>query len=65
VVGVAPTAAAWRWTGPLSALGDAHIPEGSTGAPGILVIGDVVAVAHAIEGTALDRQEAHPRSSSL
>jgi uroporphyrin-III C-methyltransferase len=44
VVGAA-TPQAWRWTGPLTALGGVEIPETSADAPGLLVIGDVVGLA--------------------
>jgi uroporphyrin-III C-methyltransferase/precorrin-2 dehydrogenase/sirohydrochlorin ferrochelatase len=44
IVGAA-TAQSWRWTGALSALGDAELPTASTGAPGLLVIGAVVGLA--------------------
>lgn len=44
VVGAA-TPQSWRWTGTLGALGMAEIPEASTGAPGLLVIGAVVGLA--------------------
>jgi uroporphyrin-III C-methyltransferase/precorrin-2 dehydrogenase/sirohydrochlorin ferrochelatase len=44
VVGAA-TPQAWRWTGTLSALGSVEIPAASAGAPGMLVIGEVVSLA--------------------
>jgi uroporphyrin-III C-methyltransferase/precorrin-2 dehydrogenase/sirohydrochlorin ferrochelatase len=45
----AGTEVAWRWTGALAELGRVELPSHAAGAPGILVVGDVVAVAHAIE----------------
>lgn len=39
--------AAWRWTGSLDELGQVALPAESAEAPGILVIGEVVAVAEA------------------
>ena len=64
VIGAA-TAAAWRWTGTLGELGAAEVPnrgsEGSgTGAPGLLVIGQVVAVAGEIERLRNSRDDAAP-----
>jgi uroporphyrin-III C-methyltransferase/precorrin-2 dehydrogenase/sirohydrochlorin ferrochelatase len=47
VVGAA-TPDAWRWTGRLDALGTAEIPPASRGAPGLLVIGQVVSLADAL-----------------
>jgi uroporphyrin-III C-methyltransferase/precorrin-2 dehydrogenase/sirohydrochlorin ferrochelatase len=47
VVG-AGTPEAWRWTGRLDGLGAAEIPPASRAAPGLLVIGQVVAVAAAL-----------------
>jgi len=44
VVGAA-TPAAWRWTGRLADLGRTEVPTTSSDAPGILVIGQTVAVA--------------------
>jgi uroporphyrin-III C-methyltransferase/precorrin-2 dehydrogenase/sirohydrochlorin ferrochelatase len=41
----AGTADAWRWIGPLDALGTAEIPAGAAEAPGTLVIGEVVSLA--------------------
>jgi uroporphyrin-III C-methyltransferase / precorrin-2 dehydrogenase / sirohydrochlorin ferrochelatase len=51
IVGAA-TPQAWRWIGPLSALGAVIIPDASADAPGLLVIGDVVDVAAALESPA-------------
>jgi uroporphyrin-III C-methyltransferase / precorrin-2 dehydrogenase / sirohydrochlorin ferrochelatase len=48
VVGAA-TPQAWRWSGALGDLGAVEIPADSAEAPGILVIGQVVAVARRIE----------------
>jgi uroporphyrin-III C-methyltransferase len=53
VVGAA-TRAAWRWIGTLDEIGSVNIPArddigDDAGAPGLLVIGDVVAVAEQIE----------------
>lgn len=51
VVG-AETPAAWRWTGTLDGLGAAPVPpsaRGEAGAPGLLVIGQVVSVAGEVE----------------
>ena len=51
VIGAA-TPAAWRWTGTLGALGGVELPAanpGDPGAPGLLVIGEVVAVAAQVE----------------
>jgi uroporphyrin-III C-methyltransferase/precorrin-2 dehydrogenase/sirohydrochlorin ferrochelatase len=53
VIGAA-TAAAWNWTGTLAEMGAAQVPnpgfaDAGTGAPGLLVIGQVVAVAGQIE----------------
>lgn len=50
----AATAAAWRWTGTLAGLGGVDLParasaESGPGAPGLLVIGQVVGVAAEIE----------------
>jgi uroporphyrin-III C-methyltransferase/precorrin-2 dehydrogenase/sirohydrochlorin ferrochelatase len=50
VVGAA-TPAAWRWTGPLSALGDVELPAESAEAPGLLVVGEVVSLAAALGTT--------------
>jgi uroporphyrin-III C-methyltransferase/precorrin-2 dehydrogenase/sirohydrochlorin ferrochelatase len=47
VVGAA-TPDAWRWTGRLDALGAAEIPPAARAAPGLLVIGQVVALADAL-----------------
>jgi uroporphyrin-III C-methyltransferase/precorrin-2 dehydrogenase/sirohydrochlorin ferrochelatase len=44
VVGAA-TPQAWRWTGALEALPAVELPAEAAGAPGLLVIGDVVALA--------------------
>ncbi len=44
VVGAA-TPESWRWLGTLSGLGAAEIPAASAGAPGMLVIGQVVGLA--------------------
>jgi uroporphyrin-III C-methyltransferase/precorrin-2 dehydrogenase/sirohydrochlorin ferrochelatase len=44
VVGAA-TPQEWRWTGPLAALAGVELPPGAAGAPGLLVIGEVVALA--------------------
>jgi uroporphyrin-III C-methyltransferase / precorrin-2 dehydrogenase / sirohydrochlorin ferrochelatase len=41
----AGTPEAWRWTGPLDALGAAEIPPASRAAPGLLVVGQVVSLA--------------------
>jgi uroporphyrin-III C-methyltransferase/precorrin-2 dehydrogenase/sirohydrochlorin ferrochelatase len=51
VVGAA-TPLAWRWTGPLSALGSVEVPSESSDAPGLLVIGDVVSLAARLGGQA-------------
>lgn len=51
VIGAA-TPAAWRWTGALGELSTVEIPAappGQPGAPGLLVIGEVVAVAAEVE----------------
>ena len=45
----AGTPQSWRWTGALSELGTVALPGHAAGAPGILVIGEVVSVAHALE----------------
>jgi uroporphyrin-III C-methyltransferase / precorrin-2 dehydrogenase / sirohydrochlorin ferrochelatase len=45
VVGAA-TPESWRWLGTLSGLGAAEIPAASAGAPGMLVIGQVVGLAN-------------------
>ncbi|HET6282797.1 MAG TPA: uroporphyrinogen-III C-methyltransferase [Polyangia bacterium] len=47
VVGAA-TPQAWRWIGTLAEIGAAVVPEASSGAPGLLVIGDVVSLAERI-----------------
>jgi uroporphyrin-III C-methyltransferase/precorrin-2 dehydrogenase/sirohydrochlorin ferrochelatase len=44
VVGAA-TPEAWRWTGALADLGTAEVPEACAAAPGLLVVGEVVALA--------------------
>ena len=41
----AATDRAWRWTGPLGALGAVEIPASASDAPGMLVIGPVVSLA--------------------
>ena len=58
VVGAA-SVAAWRWTGSLQDLAQVAIPESSSGAPGLLVIGDVVAVAEQLTDL-----QAEPQSRS-
>lgn len=50
VVGAA-TPAAWRWTGTLADLPATAAPASAAGAPGLLVIGDVVALAGTIEAS--------------
>ena len=50
VVGAA-TPQAWRWIGTVGGLGAAVVPETSSGAPGLLVIGDVVSLAERIGQT--------------
>ena len=47
----AATDRAWRWIGPLSALGAVEIPAASADSPGMLVIGDVVSLADRISGS--------------
>ena len=62
VIGAA-TAAAWRWTGKLGELGGVELPAanpGEPGAPGLLVIGEVVAVA-----TQVERLRQEPREEDL
>jgi uroporphyrin-III C-methyltransferase/precorrin-2 dehydrogenase/sirohydrochlorin ferrochelatase len=44
----AATDRAWRWIGPLGALGGVEIPAAQADAPGLLIIGDVVALAEPI-----------------
>ncbi len=41
----AGTPAAWRWVGPLDALAHSVLPAESAGAPGVLVVGEVAALA--------------------
>lgn len=61
----AATPQAWRWTGPLVELGQQVVPEASAGAPGVLVIGDVVAMAAELapSGLALWMFEQRARTS--
>jgi len=51
VVGAA-TPSQWRWTGALAGLGAVEIPPSAVEAPGLLVIGDVVALAAEIGAAA-------------
>jgi uroporphyrin-III C-methyltransferase/precorrin-2 dehydrogenase/sirohydrochlorin ferrochelatase len=58
IVGAA-SAATWRWTGRLGDLGGVQLPSappGEPGAPGLLVIGQVVAVAGQIEQLRSERR---------
>jgi siroheme synthase len=47
IVGGAATSEAWRWLGRLDGLGAAEVPPG--GAPGLLVIGAVAALAPVLQ----------------
>jgi siroheme synthase len=47
IVGGAATSEAWRWLGRLDGLGAAELPPG--GAPGLLVIGAVAALAPTLQ----------------
>jgi siroheme synthase len=44
----AHTARQWSWTGPLAALGAVELPPERADLPGLVVIGDVVAIAERI-----------------
>jgi uroporphyrin-III C-methyltransferase / precorrin-2 dehydrogenase / sirohydrochlorin ferrochelatase len=61
VVGAA-TPQAWRWTGTLAALGGAEIPPASSTAAGLLVIGQVVSLAAALD---LEAGETSPLTRAL
>lgn len=63
VVGAA-TPAAWRWVGPLSALGGVEVPAAVAEAPGLLVIGEVVSLADALRVATPDVVSSVPAASA-
>jgi uroporphyrin-III C-methyltransferase/precorrin-2 dehydrogenase/sirohydrochlorin ferrochelatase len=63
----AATEKAWRWIGPLAALGAVEIPASASDAPGMLVIGQVVSLADRmiqIMGDVSSSQDRASRGSS-
>ena len=61
IVGAA-TPQSWTWTGTLAGLGAVEVPAASAGAPGLLVIGAVVAVAGELAAEVLAASPASARS---
>jgi len=60
----AATDKAWRWIGPLDALGAVEIPAASSDAPGMLVIGEVVSLSERIMSRVAATQERTSRGTS-
>ena len=55
----ASTPSSSRWMGTLDALGTASVPAEAAGAPGTIVVGEVVGLAHALATPEAGRRSTH------